>query len=91
MGDFIHNDNSGSVFVNDRKTKENQPDRTGEGKISCPDCGASFGVWISGWIKRKAGKKPFMSLAFTPKDPPVSGPKSTAGTPADDFDDDIPF
>lgn len=85
---FEHKENSGSVFVNDRKQTERQPDRTGDGKICCPDCGAVFPIWISGWIKRTANKQPFMSLAFTPKDPPVN-----AGKPAtdDDFDDDIPF
>jgi hypothetical protein len=87
---FEHNENNGSVFVNDRKERDNQPDRTGDGKIKCPCCEETFDVWISGWIKKRQGKPPFMSMAFTPKDnQPEHGPKTQETI--DEFDDDIPF
>jgi len=54
-------DNSGSLFKNDRKTKEVHPDVTGSATIS----GQEF--YVSGW--RKTGQKgDFYSLSFRPKD-----------------------
>lgn len=88
---FEHNDNSGSVFVNDRKNSERQPDRKGDGKIVCPHCQASFEVWISGWVKKREGKNPFMNLAFTAKDEPTTGHGSKTQATIEEFDDDIPF
>lgn len=53
-------DNSGSLFKNDRKTKEAHPDVTGSATIS----GQEF--YVSGW--RKTGQKgDFYSLSFRPK------------------------
>ncbi|MDP2152207.1 MAG: hypothetical protein Q8J66_00910 [Methylotenera sp.] len=54
-------DNSGSLFKNDRKTKEAHPDVTGSVMIF----GQEF--YVSGW--RKAGAKgDFYSLSFRVKD-----------------------
>lgn len=73
----------GSLFKNDRKETEKQPDYNG----SCMIGGLEF--WISAWIKRQEGKKTFMSLAFTEKD---GAPKATTSTPAPANDsDDVPF
>ena len=44
-------DMNGSIFVNDKKTKDNQPDRRGSCKID----GVEY--WISGWLKDTNGKK----------------------------------
>jgi hypothetical protein len=78
-------DMSGSVFVNDRKERDNQPDRTG----SCMIDGVEY--WVNGWVKKDKNGKPWMSLAFKRKDAP-SGNRSPAApvTPALD-EDDIPF
>lgn len=74
----------GSLFKNDRKETEKQPDYNG----SCMIGGLEF--WISAWIKRQEGKKTFMSLAFTKKDD--GAPKATTSTPAPANDsDDVPF
>lgn len=58
---FEQKDNSGSLFVNDRKTQDNHPDRSGtimvDGKL----------FWINGWLKRTAGGDPFLSLSVKPK------------------------
>ena len=48
---FEQRDNSGSLFVNDRKEKESHPDRQGSAKVVCPHCGESAEHWLSAWIK----------------------------------------
>lgn len=58
---YEQRDNSGSVFVNDRKEKDTHPDRTGTAMID----GVMY--YVSGWIKDGAKGK-FMSLAFKRKD-----------------------
>ena len=40
---FEQRDNSGSVWVNDRKTADNHPDRTGSAKINGEDFGCTDG------------------------------------------------
>lgn len=88
MADFEHNDDSGSFFVNERKTKTNHPDRTGSCKIG----GVNYR--ISGWIKPgKNGKKDWLSMAFTKMEEDTSTP-ATRREPAngyDQIDDDVPF
>lgn len=66
--------NSGSLWKNDKKEKDNPehekfPDSTGQGVIECPHCGKSWGAWLNGW--RKVSKKDntqYLSLSFKPKD-----------------------
>lgn len=74
--------NSGSLFKNDRKTKDTHPDYTGQGEFN------GVNVWISGWVKEtKAGKK-FFSLSFKEKEA-VTG--QTAQQAPALADDDVPF
>lgn len=86
---FEKRDNSGALFVNDRKEKDNQPDRTGTAMIDGKD------YKVFGWIKKgKAGT--FLSLAFTPKEAGARdrAPEQAAFepiVPADAYDDEIPF
>ena len=58
---YTPKDNSGSLFINDRKEQDKHPDRTGTALIG----GVEYRV--SGWIKDGAKGK-WLSLAFTPKD-----------------------
>jgi hypothetical protein len=58
---YEQRDNSGSVFVNDRKETDKHPDRTGTAMID----GVMY--YVSGWIKQSA-KGQFLSLAFKRKD-----------------------
>lgn len=75
-------DMNGSIFVNDKKTKENHPDRRGSCKID----GVEY--WISGWLKDSNGKK-WMSLSFTKKEEQQGG--QAKSEPAVSDDDSIPF
>jgi hypothetical protein len=77
-------DNSGSVFVNDRKERDNQPDRTG----SCMIDGVEY--WINGWVKKDKNGNPWMSLAFKRKDAPSGKAPPAPAQPALG-EDDIPF
>jgi uncharacterized protein (DUF736 family) len=56
-GDFRHKENSGTLFKNDRKTTDKQPDYKGTGNYQGKE------VEISGWIKEGAKGK-FISLSF---------------------------
>jgi hypothetical protein len=58
---YEQKDNSGIMFVNDRKESDKHPDRTGNAMID----GKQY--WVSGWVKQGA-KGPFLSLAFKPKE-----------------------
>ena len=54
-------DESGSLFRNDRKESEQQPDYRGDAKID----GKAYR--ISAWLKEGQSGK-FFSMAFTPKE-----------------------
>jgi hypothetical protein len=75
-------DNSGAMFVNDRKLQDNHPDRQGSATID----GVEY--WISGWIKEgKNGK--WMSLAFKRKEETSALTRPATRKP--ELDSDIPF
>jgi hypothetical protein len=85
---FEQKDNTGAIFVNDRKEKDTHPDRAGSATID----GAEY--WVSGWLKKTKDGKPYLSLAFKPKnaDGAAQSKKSAGGgSAARDFDDSVPF
>ena len=58
---FEQRDFSGQMFINDKKTQPNHPDRKGRAMIN----GVMY--WVSGWIKKgNNGNPDWMSLSFTP-------------------------
>lgn len=83
---FEQRDNSGSLFINDRKEKANQPDRTGRAMIG----GKMY--WVSGWVKETRDGAKFLSMAFTLDEKANNKPPAQKnGGGFDDMDDDIPF
>ncbi len=92
------NTNRGVLFINDRKERDTQPDRTGSINIE----GVEY--FLDGWIKDGAKGK-FLSLSVKRKDKqpeaqrPAAkthgerpgGPKNRPETGFDDMHDDIPF
>lgn len=80
MASYEQRDNSGIMFVNDRKESDRHPDRTGTAMVDGKE------YYVSGWIKTGAKGK-FMSLAFKPKEE-----KRTDTRPMkEQLDDEIPF
>lgn len=86
MATYEQKDNSGALFVNDKKESEKHPDRKGSAMIGGVD------YWVSGWINTSSKGTKYMSLSYTAKDE-QSAPQQTApqAKPADNFDEDIPF
>lgn len=81
-------DNSGILFRNDRKEKDNHPDAKG----SCTIGGVEY--WISGWIKQ-GQKGKFTGLSFTPKEEQkqqgYGGNRDLPPAGGSDDDGEIPF
>jgi hypothetical protein len=75
----------GSLFRNQKREKDSQPNMTGSAKIG----GVEY--WISGWTKGE-GEKRWISLAFKPKDGTVvpKGDKRPSRKEQDE-DSQIPF
>ena len=83
MSGYVPKDNSGSLFVNDKKERDSQPDRRGSARIDGVD------YWVSGWVKKKDDGTPWMSMSYQRKDAAAPAPKAQ---PAQDDDmDSIPF
>lgn len=82
--------NSGALFKNDRK-REGKKDPDYSGSVVMPD-GTEF--WLSAWIKKKEGKKTFMSLSFKPKEARHQEPREErqyqAPPPPDDDGEEFP-
>jgi len=86
---YEQRDNSGSLFKNDRKEKENHPDYKG----GCMVGGVE--MWMSAWLKTGANGTKFMSFSFQPKDQQQAPARQTlpSQTPQAEtmLDDDLPF
>jgi len=88
---FEQRDNSGTLFLNKRKEKDNHPDRTGTIVVD----GTEY--YINGWLKKTKDGEPFLSLSVKPKNTEtkpegggLSGSRKTE--PKDDpYGDGIPF
>lgn len=57
---YEQRDNSGSLFVNNRKEKETHPDRTGKAMIG----GVMY--YVNGWLKKTGEGETWLSLSFKP-------------------------
>ena len=63
-------DNSGALFINDRKEKETHPDLKGTAIIK----GVEY--WISSWDNKSKAGKSYLSLSFTEKEKQSQDPQS---------------
>jgi uncharacterized protein (DUF736 family) len=80
------NTNSGTLFKNDRKEKDNHPDYKGQINVDGTD------YWLSAWVKvSKDGTKKFMSLSVQAKDGAPSKKPTKAAEPDFPEDDPLPF
>lgn len=62
MSSYQHKNLSGSIFENDKKTEESQPDFRG----SCLINGVEF--WLSAWRRESRDGKKYIGLQFTLKE-----------------------
>ena len=62
MSTYEQKDNSGAMFVNDKKESETHPDRKGSALIDGKE------YWVSGWVNTSAKGTKYMSLKFSAKD-----------------------
>tara|TARA_R110000744_G_scaffold66022_1_gene134967 strand:+ start:6274 stop:6537 length:264 start_codon:yes stop_codon:yes gene_type:complete len=87
MEKYEQKDNTGVLFVNDRKESENHPDSKGSGLIYGVEC------WISAWRKTSKNGVKYLSLSFQAKDDSHKQKiqEVTVEISEPVFDDDIPF
>jgi hypothetical protein len=81
---YEQKDNSGSLFVNERKEKDTHPDRQGTIMVD----GREY--WISGWLKKTQDGTPWLSLSVKPKEKQGQRPQQRPTQRTDDFED-APF
>ncbi len=80
MGNYELRDNSGTMFRNKRKEKENHPDWSGDVMVD------GVTMWINGWEKKDKNGNVFYSFSFKPKQAKAEQRGGNIGP-----DDDIPF
>ena len=78
--------NIGMVYVNDKKSKDSQPDMSGNVTTD----GVEYRV--AGWKKESKNGNPYTAIVFNEKDEQAGGKSQTSGGGGSaDTDDDIPF
>lgn len=88
-------DNSGTLFKNNKKTKDTQPNAKGEAKIG----GVEY--WVDAWTRQDKNGNPWQSLSFKRKDAqPAQQPAKPAapqslgkrdGGVVNEMQDDVPW
>ena len=84
---YTPKDNTATLFKNDFKEKETQPDLKGDGMFN------GQLVKISAWRRIASNGKPLLSLSIQAKEEQAVKPvaKSAPKQAEPDFDDDMPF
>lgn len=81
-------DNSGILFINDKKTKDGQPSMRGRATINGKD------YYVSAWTKLTKENKKYLSLAFEPANNLATAVKATSvaqQTQPNGIEDDLPY
>jgi len=81
MSQYEQKDNSGALFVNDKREKETQPNAKGSAMIG----GVEY--WVSAWTNTSSKGTKYQSLKFEPKD----GQAQSAPAQPEAFSDAVPF
>ena len=81
---FEHKNNTGSLFKNNYKTKDNQPDYKGTAKIDGKE------VDIGAWINTDKNGKKYFGFTFEIIEPKTQS-EPEPETPQPDINDEIPF
>lgn len=84
MADYEQKNGQGSIFKNEKKEKDTQPDYIG--KITTPT-GEKWDVSL--WLKKPEGKKPYFSVAI--KEPYVKPESQQTGFPDEPDIEELPF
>lgn len=86
MSEQYDNNLRGALFKNNKRTEERQPEYTG----NCEIDGKEY--WVSAWVRESKNGTKFFSMAYTPKEQPVT-PNVTPVTSnvTADVNDSIPF
>lgn len=78
-----------SLFRNDRKQKDSDPDYTGSGKIEGRE------VWVNAWLNETSDGRKYFSGSFKFKETKPEDPQAPlepkGGSMAQELDDSIPF
>lgn len=84
---FETREGQGSLFQNDRKEKDGQPDYTGKVRI------AGVLYQLAGWKRKAASGVGYLSLSVKPDGQRTEAATRTAAPSraAQEFNDDIPF
>lgn len=72
---YTPKDNSGALFTNDKKERDNHPDFKGSAVIN----GVEY--WLSAWKKKDKNGKTYLSTSYTQKEQPASAPQQRAPAP----------
>lgn len=90
---YEQRDNTGSLFKNDRREKDSQPNAKGNALID----GVEY--WVSAWTNEARDGSKYQSLKFERKNADQRGSYANQqpatgggyGTPGRDLEDDVPF
>ena len=84
MSAYQHKDDTGSLFANDKREKETQPNAKGSAMIG----GVEY--WLSAWTNTSNDGKKYQSIKFERKDASKAAQPAPALAP-EPIADEIPF
>ena len=82
---YVQNNNSGSIFKNDKKETDKHPNAKGSALID----GVEY--WVSAWTKESKDGGKYQSLSFQKKDDKPQSKPQPKPQSNDTFNDDIPY